>query len=87
MGALKEWGLDLQASSIKVNQRMETNLPGIYAAGDVTVYEGKLRLICTGFSEAAIAVNHAAHAVYPELRVFPGYSTNLAEKKTQQTVG
>ena len=86
LGPLKEWGLDLQASSIKVNNRMETNLPGIYAAGDVATYEGKLRLICTGFSEAAIAVNHAAHAINPELRVFPGYSTNLAEKKTQQVI-
>jgi len=86
LGPLKEWGLDLVASSIRVNQRMETNLPSIYAAGDVTIYEGKLRLICTGFSEAAIAVNHAAHAIHPELRVFPGYSTNLAEKKTQQLV-
>ncbi len=86
LGPLKEWGLELQASSIRVNQRMETNLPGVYAAGDVALYEGKLRLICTGFSEAAIAVNHAAHAINPELRVFPGYSTNLAEKKTQQTL-
>lgn len=87
LGPLKEWGLELVASSIKVNHRMETNRPGVYAAGDVTSYDGKLRLICTGFSEAAIAVNHAAHAIYPDLRVFPGYSTNLAEKKTQQTVG
>jgi thioredoxin reductase (NADPH) len=79
--------LELQASSIKVNQRMETNLSGVYAAGDITIYEGKLRLICTGFSEAAIAVNHAAHAINPELRVFPGYSTNLVEKKSQQTLG
>ncbi len=86
LGPLKEWGLELQASSIKVNQKMETNLPGVYAAGDVALYEGKLRLICTGFSEAAIAINHAAHAINPELRVFPGYSTNLAEKKTQQLV-
>lgn len=86
LGPLKEWGLELAASSIKVNQRMETNLSGIYAAGDVTTYDGKLRLICTGFSEAAIAVNHAAHAINPELRIFPGYSTNLAEKKTQQLV-
>lgn len=84
LGPLKEWGLELQASSIKTNNRMETNLPSVYAAGDVATYQGKLRLICTGFSEAAIAVNHAAHAIHPELRVFPGYSTNLAEKKSQQ---
>ncbi|MCI0532287.1 MAG: NAD(P)/FAD-dependent oxidoreductase [candidate division Zixibacteria bacterium] len=87
LGPIKEWGLDLQGSSIKVNHKMETNLPGVYAAGDVASYEGKLRLICTGFSEAATAVNHAAHAINPDLRVFPGYSTNLAEKKSQQVVG
>lgn len=84
LGPIKEWGLELFASTIKVNPRMETNLPGVYAAGDVATYEGKLRLICTGFSDAAVAVNYAAHSIYPELRVFPGYSTNVMEQKEEE---
>lgn len=84
LGPIKEWGLELNGSTIKVNPRMETNLAGVYAAGDVAHYEGKLRLICTGFSDAAVAVNYAAHAIYPELRVFPGYSTNVAEQKAEE---
>ncbi len=84
LGPIKEWGLGLFGSTIKVNPKMETNLPGVYAAGDVATYEGKLRLICTGFSDAAVAVNYAAHAIYPELRVFPGYSTNVMEQKEEE---
>ncbi len=84
LGPIKEWGLELNGSTIKVNHRMETNLSGVYAAGDVAHYEGKLRLICTGFSDAAIAVNYAAHSIYPELRVFPGYSTNVMEQKEEE---
>jgi len=84
LGPIKEWGLELVGSTIKVNPRMETNLSGVYAAGDVATYEGKLRLICTGFSDAAVAVNYAAHSIYPELRVFPGYSTNVMEQKEEE---
>lgn len=84
LGPIKEWGLELNGSTIKVNSHMETNLAGVYAAGDVAHYEGKLRLICTGFSDAAIAVNYAAHSIYPELRVFPGYSTNVVEQKEEE---
>ena len=84
LGPIKEWGLELAGSTIKVNPRMETNLSGVYAAGDVATYEGKLRLICTGFSDAAVAVNYAAHSIYPELRVFPGYSTNVMEQKEEE---
>ncbi len=84
LGPIKEWGLELAGSTIKVNPRMETNLTGVYAAGDVATYEGKLRLICTGFSDAAVAVNYAAHSIYPELRVFPGYSTNVMEQKDEE---
>ena len=56
---------------------MATNIPGIYAAGDVVDYTGKLDLIATGFSEAAIAVNNAVHHVDPTARVNPGHSTNM----------
>jgi thioredoxin reductase (NADPH) len=60
-----------------VDQLMRTNIPGIYAAGDMVGYEGKLDLIATGFAEAAIAVNNAVHFIDPKARVNPGHSTNL----------
>ncbi len=78
IGALKEWGLTLQKNEIVVNSMMETGRLGIYAAGDVTAYPGKLKLIACGFSEAAIAVNQAVHWIYPEKKVEPGHSSNMA---------
>lgn len=78
LGALGEWGLALEKDEIVVNSCMEAGRPGIYAAGDITTYEGKLKLIALGFSEAAIAVNQAVHWIYPEKKVTPGHSSNLA---------
>lgn len=78
LGALTTWGLTLEKEEIVVNSQMETGRAGIYAAGDVVTYPGKLKLIATGFSEAAIAVNQAVHFVYPEKKINPGHSSNLA---------
>jgi len=78
LGAIKEWGLDTEKADIKVNQLMETNVPGIYAAGDITAYPGKLKLIATGAAEACIAVNNAVHFINPKAKVNPGHSSNLA---------
>ena len=78
MGTLLEWGLTLEKNEIVVNQTMETGRAGIWAAGDVNTYPGKLKLIATGFAEAATAVNQAVHWVYPEKKVNPGHSSNLA---------
>ena len=78
MGNITEWGLQIANDEITVNSQMETGRPGIYAAGDVTIYPGKLKLIATGFGEAATAVNQAVHWVHPEKKVNPGHSTNLA---------
>jgi ferredoxin/flavodoxin---NADP+ reductase len=77
LGPLSEWGLQFEKHSIVVNSKMETNLPGVYAAGDIATYDGKLELIATGFSEAAMAVNHAVRAIDPKARYNPGHSTNL----------
>jgi thioredoxin reductase (NADPH) len=77
LGPIAQWGLELQRNSIKVSPLMETNLPAVYAAGDVTHYPGKLELIATGYGEAAIAVNNAVHYLNPKARVNPGHSTNL----------
>ena len=77
LGPIASWGLELERNSIKVNHLLETNLPRVYAAGDIAHYEGKLELIATGFSEAAMAVNHAVHEINPKARYSPGHSTNL----------
>ena len=77
LGPIANWGLELERNTIKVSQLMETNLPGVYGAGDVVHYPGKLELIATGYGEAAIAVNNAVHHINPKARVSPGHSTNL----------
>jgi ferredoxin/flavodoxin---NADP+ reductase len=77
LGPIATWGLELEKNSIKVTSLMETNLRGVYAAGDVVHYPGKLELIATGYGEAAVAVNNAAHYLNPKARVNPGHSTNL----------
>ncbi len=78
LGPIRDWGLALQASQIVVNSRMETNLPGVYAAGDVCTYDGKLKLIATGVGEVCIAVNFAKTFIDPSAKLFPGHSSNMA---------
>jgi thioredoxin reductase (NADPH) len=78
MGAINEWGLRIEKDDIVETFTMDTGRPGIYAAGDVTKYDGKLKLIATGFGEAATAVNQAVHWIYPEKKVAPGHSSNMA---------
>jgi thioredoxin reductase len=78
LGALAQWGLTLEKEEIVVNGCMETGQPGIYAAGDVTTFPGKLKLIASGFGEAATAVNQAVHWIHPEKKVAPGHSSNMA---------
>lgn len=77
LGPLKEWGIELERNSIKVNTRMETNIEGIYAAGDVTTFAGKVKLIATGLGEAPIAVNHAKAYIDPKARLQPLHSTSV----------
>ena len=78
LGPIKSWGLDLDGNRIVVSQLMETSTAGVYAAGDLVSYPGKLDLIALGYAEAAIAVNNAVHYMDPGARVTPGHSTNLA---------
>jgi thioredoxin reductase (NADPH) len=78
LGPIASWGLTLDKHDIVVNSLMETGRPGVYAAGDIAVYPGKLKLIANGFGEAAIAVNQAVHRIYPEKKVNPGHSSNMA---------
>lgn len=74
---LKTWGLKMEVNAILVNDKMETNLPGIYAAGDIAAHPSKLKLIATGAAEAATAVNFAVTYINPAAKVFPGHSSNL----------
>nr|WP_040477992.1 NAD(P)/FAD-dependent oxidoreductase [Longispora albida] len=76
LGPLAEWGLRLDKRHVWVDSTMATNLPRVFAAGDITEYPGKVRLIATGFGEAATAVNNAAVAIDPAAHLFPGHSSD-----------
>jgi len=87
LGPIAEWGLNLDKKRISVEpDTMATSVPGIFAIGDIATYDGKLKLILQGFSEAAVA----AHAVYP--LVHPGetlhfnYSTTTGVPGLETTV-
>lgn len=75
LGPVKTWGLELLGRQIAVDTAMQTNVAGVFAAGDITEYPGKVRLISVGFGEAATAVNNAAVYIDPTARVFPGHSS------------
>ena len=74
---LKSWGLKMDLNAITVNEKMETNLAGMYAAGDIAAHPAKLKLIATGAAEAATAVNFACTYINPSAKLFPGHSSNL----------
>lgn len=78
LGPISDWGLDIENGSIKVDTRMETSVPGIFAAGDITTYPGKLKLITVGFGEAPTAVNNAKVYIDPDAKLSPGHSSNMA---------
>jgi thioredoxin reductase (NADPH) len=75
LGPLADWGLQLDRRHVVVSSTMATNLPRVFAAGDIVDYPGKVRLIATGFGEAATAVNNAAVAIDPAAHLFPGHSS------------
>ncbi|WP_374722523.1 NAD(P)/FAD-dependent oxidoreductase [Peribacillus tepidiphilus] len=77
LGPIKEWGLTIEKNSIVVNSKMETNIPGIYAAGDICTYEGKVKLIACGFGEAPTAVNNAKSYIDPKAKVQPLHSSSM----------
>jgi thioredoxin reductase (NADPH) len=87
LGTIGEWGLNLEKDEIVVNSTMETGRTGIWAAGDITTYPGKLKLIATGYSEAAIAVNQAVHWIYPDKKVNPGHSSHMAVFGVKEEAG
>lgn len=87
LGPIKDWGLELSGGQIVVDSRMRTSRPGIFGAGDIVTYEGKLKLIATGFGEAAIAVNNAKKHIDPAARVFPGHSSEMGLEGVKKPAG
>ncbi len=75
IGPLAEWGLNLTKRRVEVDTTMQTSIERVYAAGDITSYDGKVPLISVGFGEAATAVNNAAPHIDPTHGVFPGHSS------------
>jgi len=76
LGPLKEWGFEVVKGAIVVDPLMRTSLENVWACGDITTFDGKLKLIATGFAEAAIAVAQAVHEIRPDMKIQPKYSTN-----------
>ncbi len=76
LGPLKDWGFEVVKGAIVVDQLMKTSLERVWACGDIATFDGKLKLIATGFAESAIAVAQAVHEIRPEVKIQPAYSTN-----------
>lgn len=81
LGPLKEWGLEMERNSVIVNEKMETNIEGIYAAGDVCTHAGKVKLIAVGFGEVPNAISHMKAYIDPKARVQPKHSTSIFDEK------
>ncbi|VEF49503.1 YumC protein [Bacillus freudenreichii] len=86
LGPIKDWELDIEKNSIVVNSKMETNIEGIYAVGDICTYDGKVKLIATGFGEAPIAVSNAKVYMDPTAKLQTVHSTTLMEEKDKTLV-
>jgi thioredoxin reductase len=80
LGPIKTWGLEVVRNSILVDHTFQTNLPAVYAVGDIATYDGKLKLIATATAEAAVAVNYAKNYVDPSAKVSPGHSSDRDKK-------
>ena len=83
LGAVAAWGIAIEKDELQVNSSMETTRPGIYAAGDIVSYPGKLKLIATAVAEAAVAVNGAVKYIHPEAKFAPGHSSAMEHLFTQ----
>jgi thioredoxin reductase (NADPH) len=77
LGPINEWGFEIDKGAIKVDTRMESSIPGIFAAGDITTYPGKINLIAVGFGEAPTAINNAMVYLDPTAKLSPGHSSNM----------
>ena len=77
LGPIAEWGLEIERKQLKVmdTEKFETNVPGIFAVGDINTYPGKKKLILSGFHEAALAAFGAAPYIFPEKKIHMQYTT------------
>jgi thioredoxin reductase (NADPH) len=77
LGPIAHWGLEIEKNAIKVDNSLDyqTNIPGVYAIGDVNTYPGKLKLILCGFHEATLMCQSAYKRIYPERRYVMKYTT------------
>lgn len=77
LGPIADWGLEIEKNAIKVDNTLDyqTNIPGIYAIGDVNTYPGKLKLILCGFHEATLMCQSAYQRIFPEKRYVMKYTT------------
>ncbi|TAI46923.1 NAD(P)/FAD-dependent oxidoreductase [Flagellimonas allohymeniacidonis] len=77
LGPIGDWGLEIEKNAIKVNNSKDyqTNIPGVFAIGDVNTYEGKLKLILSGFHEAAVMCQYAYQIINPNKRFVMKYTT------------
>ncbi|MEJ7839684.1 MAG: NAD(P)/FAD-dependent oxidoreductase [Thermomicrobiales bacterium] len=86
-GPIKSWGFELQRNQILVSGvTMESNISGVFAAGDIAAYPAKFKLIATGAGEAVTAVNHCVQHIDPTARLDGGHSTTIMEKREKATV-
>ena len=82
LGPIKNWEIDIEKNLLKIDQSTcQTSVEGIYAIGDICSYPGKLKLILTGFSEAAIAANSCYKRLFPNKVLHFEYSTTSGIKK------
>lgn len=77
LGPIGDWGLEIEKNAIKVDNTLDyqTNVPGIYAIGDVNTYPGKLKLILCGFHEATLMCQSAYQRIYPDKKYVMKYTT------------
>lgn len=77
LGPIGDWGLEIEKNAIKVDNTLDyqTNIPGIYAIGDVNIYPGKLKLILCGFHEATLMCQSAYKRIFPDKRYVLKYTT------------
>jgi len=100
LGPMANWGLEIEKNAIKVDNSYDyqTNIPGIYAIGDVNTYKGKLKLILSGFHEAAIMCQSAYQRIHPNKRYVLKYTTvggvegfdgskKQAKREVEQSIG
>ena len=77
LGPIADWGLEIEKNAIKVNNALDyqTNIPGVFAIGDVNTYPGKLKLILCGFHEATLAVQTCYKIINPDKKFTMKYTT------------